>query len=70
MRMGRRITDHDEILAAARVDRSREGAAMIKRSLIALWQLVHRAGSALRQARRARRFAARLEHFPRQSARE
>jgi len=38
-----RIIDHDQIIAAARVDASREGARVVKIALGDLWALIHRA---------------------------
>ena len=40
-----RIIDHDQIIAAARIDSSREGARGVKMTLSQLWGLIHRAPS-------------------------
>jgi hypothetical protein len=40
-----RITDHDDVLAAARADASREGARMVKMTVLDLWGMIRRAPS-------------------------
>ena len=38
-----RITDHDEVLQAARADAGREGARFVYMTIGELWRLIHRA---------------------------
>ncbi|GAC1343419.1 MAG: hypothetical protein NVSMB18_19190 [Acetobacteraceae bacterium] len=38
-----RITDHDEILAAARADASRHSGELIRLGVVQLWRLIRRA---------------------------